>query len=64
MEIINNNNRLYQPLIDEKLTPIQSFLSGSNIFITGGTGFLGKSKLTIFLILCDYDIESIVDFIH
>lgn len=46
MEIINNNPT-YEQIVEEKLTPIQSFLSGSNVFITGGTGFLGKSKLKI-----------------
>lgn len=25
-------------------TPIQQFYAGTNIFITGGTGFLGKRK--------------------
>lgn len=30
--------------IDEKLTTIQKFYYGTNIFITGATGFLGKSK--------------------
>lgn len=45
MEILSQN-----PTYQEKLTPIQSFLSGTNIFITGGTGFLGKSKLFQFAI--------------
>lgn len=30
--------------IDEKLTTIQKFYYGTNIFVTGATGFLGKSK--------------------
>lgn len=51
MEIINNN-RTCQPITDEKLTPIQSFLSGSNIFITGGTGFLGKMLINKLLTSC------------
>lgn len=29
---------------DEKLTTVQKFYYGTNIFITGATGFLGKSK--------------------
>lgn len=29
---------------NSNLTPIQSFYDNCNIFITGGTGFLGKSK--------------------
>lgn len=38
----NNNNQL---IMDEELfTPIQKFYDNCNIFITGGTGFLGKSK--------------------
>lgn len=51
MEIINNNTT-YQPIIEEKLTPIQSFLSGSQIFITGGTGFLGKMLINKLLTSC------------
>ncbi|KAG4078765.1 hypothetical protein HA402_015355 [Bradysia odoriphaga] len=51
MEMINHN-RIYQPIIEEKLTPIQSFLSGSNIFITGGTGFLGKMLINKLLTSC------------
>lgn len=51
MEIINNNIT-YQPIIEEKLTPIQSFLSGSQIFITGGTGFLGKMLINKLLTSC------------
>lgn len=40
--LANNNNQL---IMDEELfTPIQRFYDGCNIFITGGTGFLGKSK--------------------
>lgn len=27
------------------LTPVQQFYQGTNIFITGGTGFLGKGKI-------------------
>ncbi|XP_034951190.1 fatty acyl-CoA reductase wat-like [Chelonus insularis] len=30
------------PIIDMNLTPIQEFYAGQSIFITGGTGFLGK----------------------
>ena len=32
------------PEIEEKLTTVQKFYYGTNIFITGATGFLGKSK--------------------
>lgn len=40
--LANNNNQL---IMDEELfTPIQKFYDNCNIFITGGTGFLGKSK--------------------
>lgn len=40
---VNNNNN--QLIMDEELfTPIQKFYDNCNIFITGGTGFLGKSK--------------------
>lgn len=30
------------PKNDEQLSPIQEFYKGQNIFITGGTGFMGK----------------------
>lgn len=40
----NNNNKTTYMKYDDQLTPVQNFLSGSNIFITGGTGFLGKSN--------------------
>lgn len=40
--LANNNNQL---IMDEELTtPIQRFYDNCNIFVTGGTGFLGKSK--------------------
>lgn len=43
----NNNNQL---IMDEELfTPIQKFYDNCNIFITGGTGFLGKSKSHLLL---------------
>lgn len=29
---------------EEPFTPIQKFYDNCNIFITGGTGFLGKSE--------------------
>lgn len=38
-------------ILDEKdESNIQKFFDGSNILITGGTGFLGKSKLNLFLL--------------
>lgn len=40
--LANNNNQLIMD--EEALTPIQKFYDNCNIFITGGTGFLGKSK--------------------
>lgn len=40
--LINNNNQLIMD--EEALTPIQRFYDNCNIFVTGGTGFLGKSK--------------------
>lgn len=40
----NNNNQLITDIDEESSTPIQRFYSNCNIFITGGTGFLGKSK--------------------
>lgn len=49
--ISNNNNNMHnnnnnQLIIDEEsFTPIQKFYDNCNIFITGGTGFLGKSEL-------------------
>lgn len=30
--------------IEQKLTEIQQFYERTSVFITGGTGFLGKSK--------------------
>lgn len=43
--LANNNNQL---IMDEELfTPIQKFYDNCNIFVTGGTGFLGKSKYNI-----------------
>lgn len=38
----NANNSIIMD--EELLTPIQNFYENCNIFITGGTGFLGKSK--------------------
>lgn len=32
---------------EESMTPIQKFYDNCNVFITGGTGFLGKSKLPL-----------------
>lgn len=43
----NNNNNVDQLITDideESSTPIQQFYANCNIFVTGGTGFLGKSK--------------------
>lgn len=40
--LANNNNQLI--MNEEPFTPIQQFYDNCNIFITGGTGFLGKSK--------------------
>lgn len=45
----NANNSIIMD--EELLTPIQNFYENCNIFITGGTGFLGKSKYFIFLLL-------------
>lgn len=33
---------------EESMTPIQKFYDNCNVFITGGTGFLGKSEYTMF----------------
>lgn len=43
--LTNNNNQLIMD--EESFTPIQKFYDNCNIFVTGGTGFLGKSKLII-----------------
>lgn len=32
---------------EESMTPIQKFYDNCNVFITGGTGFLGKSESII-----------------
>ncbi|XP_043486801.1 fatty acyl-CoA reductase wat-like [Polistes fuscatus] len=37
---------------DKKLTPIQEFYNGQNIFITGGTGFMGKLLIEKLLRSC------------
>ncbi|XP_043486972.1 fatty acyl-CoA reductase wat-like [Polistes fuscatus] len=37
---------------DKKLTPIQEFYDGQNIFITGGTGFMGKLLIEKLLRSC------------
>lgn len=34
---------------EEPFTPIQKFYDNGNIFITGGTGFLGKSRCNILM---------------
>lgn len=41
---LNNSTIMASPNVEE-LTPMQKFYDGTNVFITGGTGFLGKSKL-------------------
>lgn len=46
--LVNNNNQLIMD--GELFTPIQKFYDNCNIFITGGTGFLGKSKYKLVLI--------------
>lgn len=38
--------------IDDKVTPVQQFYSGCNIFVTGGTGFLGKMLINKLLTSC------------
>lgn len=43
-EIIDTSYPYNIHQMDMTPTPIQQFFSGSSIFITGGTGFLGKSK--------------------
>lgn len=40
--LANNSNQLIMD--EDPFTPIQKFYDNCNIFITGGTGFLGKSK--------------------
>ncbi|XP_055317180.1 fatty acyl-CoA reductase wat-like [Sitodiplosis mosellana] len=48
--LVNNNNQL---IMDEELfTPIQKFYDNCNIFITGGTGFLGKMLINKLLTSC------------
>lgn len=41
-----------ESLINEKLTPIQEFYYGQSIFITGGTGFMGKLLIEKLLRVC------------
>lgn len=48
--LINNNNQLV--IDEESLTPIQKFYDNCNIFITGGTGFLGKMLINKLLTAC------------
>lgn len=40
---LNNSTIMATPNVEE-LTSMQKFYNGTNVFITGGTGFLGKSK--------------------
>lgn len=35
---------IYPSPTEPEMTPLQEFYSGANIFLTGGTGFLGKCK--------------------
>lgn len=51
--LVNNNNQLIMD--GELFTPIQQFYDNCNIFITGGTGFLGKSKYQFILLSCMHD---------
>lgn len=49
----NNNNNNNQLIMDEdSFTPIQKFYDNCNIFITGGTGFLGKMLINKLLTAC------------
>lgn len=48
-------------VVEEKATPLQKFYEGANILITGGTGFLGKSK-TRFLIIKQRCTHLVTDF--
>jgi len=38
--------------INEKLSPIQEFYHGQSVFITGGTGFMGKLLIEKLLRTC------------
>lgn len=44
VKLANSNSQLIMD--EEPFTPIQKFYDNCNIFITGGTGFLGKSTYT------------------
>lgn len=48
----NNNHQLIMD--EEPFTPIQKFYDNSNIFITGGTGFLGKSRFKMWCLLAHW----------
>lgn len=41
---LDNSTIMASPNNVEELTAMQKFYDGTNVFITGGTGFLGKSK--------------------
>lgn len=48
IKLANNNSQLIMD--EEPFTPIQKFYDNCNIFVTGGTGFLGKSMYAMMII--------------